>query len=192
MSNTLIIVGAGGHGQAIADLAESTGEYEKIYFVDDCFPERNKALGIDIVGKTDSLFTGELEFDAVFVAIGNNRVRQAIIERIIDAGLSLASLIHPKSWVSDYAEISVGVAVMAGAVVGTNARLKVGALVNANATVDHDCILHKFAHIGAGVQLAGGVEVASSCWMQAGSCAGYFVKTDEGVVYSPGTKLIKE
>ncbi|KGJ94238.1 acetyltransferase [Thalassotalea sp. ND16A] len=192
MTSSLIIVGAGGHGQAVADLAESTGEYEEICFVDDCFPERNKALGKDIVAKTESLFTEELEFNAVFVAIGNNKIRKAIIERIKDSELSLVSLIHPNARLSKYAEVDDGVAVMAGAVVGTNARLKLGALVNANATVDHDCVLHEYAHIGVGVQLAGGVEVASGSWMQAGSCAGYFVKTEEGVVYPPGTTLIKD
>ena len=35
----LIIVGSGGHGQAIADLALSTGNFERVSFVDDSFPQ---------------------------------------------------------------------------------------------------------------------------------------------------------
>lgn len=189
MTKSLVIVGAGGHGQAVADLAELTGNYHEISFVDDSFPALKFAVGKPISGTIETLFSGKLSFNDIFVAIGNNSVRKSIIEKIIESGLSLTSLIHPKAFVSKYATIEGGVAVMAGAIIGTNAKLKVGALVNASATVDHDCILQDYSHIGVGVQLAGGVEVAQASWLQAGSCAGYFVKTEPGEVYPPGTVL---
>lgn len=31
----LIILGAGGHGRVVADIAEQTGKYDKIVFLDD-------------------------------------------------------------------------------------------------------------------------------------------------------------
>ena len=31
----LIILGAGGYGQTVADIAEQSGEYEEIHFLDD-------------------------------------------------------------------------------------------------------------------------------------------------------------
>ena len=80
---------------------------------------------------------------------------------------------------------------MAGAVVGTNAQLTLGSLVNANATVDHDCKLDEFAHIGVGVQLAGGVQVGSCAWLQAGSCVGYSVDVIKNENYDVGTILKK-
>lgn len=43
---------------------------------------------------------------------------------------------------------------MAGATVGTSAMVKTGGLINANVTVDHDCVTHEFSHLGVGVQLA--------------------------------------
>ena len=75
MYKHLIIVGSGGHGQAVADLALFTGDFEKVSFVDDSFPKNMRALGLDIVGNSDSLFSGLIDFDACIVAIGNNRVR---------------------------------------------------------------------------------------------------------------------
>lgn len=189
MKKSLVIVGAGGHGQSVADLAELTGNYHKISFVDDSFPGSKFAIGKTILGTIETLFSGKLSFDEVFVAIGNNSIRKSIIEKTIKSNLSLTSLIHPRACVSRYASVGPGVAVMAGAVIGTNAQLKVGALVNANATIDHDCVLHDYSHVGVGVQLAGGVELASGCWLQAGCCAGYFVKTEPETVYPPGTVL---
>ncbi len=39
MINKLVIVGAGGHGQAVTDMAEMTSNYESIFFVYDIYPE---------------------------------------------------------------------------------------------------------------------------------------------------------
>ena len=40
----LIILGAGGHGQVVADLARQTGRYEEVLFLDD------RAEGSEVVG----------------------------------------------------------------------------------------------------------------------------------------------
>lgn len=192
MYNHLIIVGAGGHGQAVADLALSTGNFEKVSFVDDCYPGKKIALGLPICGKAESLLNNTLKFDSCFVAIGNNIVREKIINQILELELPLVNLVHPKAWVSCFAELAGGVAVMAGAVVGTNTKLALGSLINANATIDHDCVLHEYAHIGVGVQLAGGVHIGPSAWLQAGTCAGYFVNVKPSVIHPPGSVLISK
>lgn len=116
----LIIVGSGGHGQAIADLTLSTGNFERVSFVDDYFPQNTKALNLDVIGNTDFLFSNALQFDSCIVAIGNNTIRRKLIEKISKHDFLLVSLIHPTSWVSDYADVGLGVVVMAGAIVGTD------------------------------------------------------------------------
>ncbi len=189
MYKHLVIVGSGGHGQAVADLALSVGKFDKISFVDDSFPENTTALNLDIIGNCDSLFSATLEFDSCIVAIGNNKVRRKLVEKIIGYSLPLVSLIHPKAFVSDYAETAPGVVVMAGAVVGTNAKLGTGTLINANSTIDHDCFLDEFAHIGVGVNLAGGVKVGKEAWLQAGCSAGYYIEVADGASFQPGTVL---
>jgi sugar O-acyltransferase (sialic acid O-acetyltransferase NeuD family) len=190
MYKHLVIVGAGGHGQAIADLALSISAFQKISFLDDAYPKNSHAVGLSIVGNTDTLFLDEFEFDACIVAIGNNRVRELVIQRILSEKLPLINLIHPKAFVSNFAQLGLGIAIMAGAVIGTNAKLGLGSLVNANATVDHDCILEPFSHLGVGVQLAGGVYIGKSSWLQAGCSAGYFVKIDNNLIIPPGTALV--
>lgn len=190
MYKHLIIIGCGGHGQAVADLALLSGNFEKVSFVDDSFPQNTKALGLGVIGNSDLLFSGSLVFDACFVAIGNNAVRQNLVTKIVEQNLPLISLIHPKAWVSDYASVALGVVIMAGAVVGTNAKLALGSLVNANSTVDHDCVLAEYAHIGVGVSLSGGVKVGRSAWLQAGCSAGYFVEVEANKTHISGTALI--
>jgi acetyltransferase-like isoleucine patch superfamily enzyme len=64
------------------------------------------------------------------------------------------------------------------------------AIVNAGAIVDHDALLHDYAHQGVGVKLAGGVKIGARAWLQAGCCAGYSVVVDDGAVLAPGSVLV--
>ena len=41
----LIILGAGGHGKVVADLAEQTGKYDAVYFLDDVSND-SRVIGI--------------------------------------------------------------------------------------------------------------------------------------------------
>ena len=189
MTDKLVIIGAGGHGQALADLAESLSEWSEIVFVDDCYPSKTEALGFQIVGKVADIFQTSLKRNSFIVAIGHNDVRMELIKEIKLRGLNLVSLIHNKSFVSKYAKIGVGVVVMAGAVISTNVKLADGCLINSNATVDHNCNLEPGAHLGVGVQLAGGVFIGAKAWLQSGVSAGYHTNVKEGDIVSTGTCL---
>ena len=189
MNKKLVIIGAGGHGQSVAELALSLGCYQRISFIDDSFPESVQVLGLDIIGNILSFFNGDVEFDDCFVAIGNNTTRKKIVNDILDRGLCLVNLLHPSASISTFAKLGKGIAVMAGAVVGTNAVLANGVLVNANCTVDHDCTIDEFAHLGVGVSLASGVKINKGSWLQAGCAAGYNVVSESEKIYTPGTVL---
>lgn len=185
----LLIVGAGGHGSAVAEAAVLTMDWPAIQFVDDAYPERKNVGPWPIVADTSVLPELVAEGDSVIIAIGHQPTRKRLFEIVSNAGATLVSIIHPKAWVSSQAQIGAGTAVMAGAIVGTNARVGKGAIINANTTVDHDAVLGDFAHLGVGVQLAGGVVIGESAWLQAGSCAGYRVSVPGNSVVSPGTAL---
>ncbi len=185
----ILIAGAGGHGRAIADTIELAGNFEIAGFLDDFYPEKQKVWSYPVLGSTHDLNDFTRYATALFVAIGNNRVRESVLDRAKAAGFDLPSIVHPSAVVSRRAVTGEGCCIMAGAVVGTEAVLGRGCVVNVNASVDHHCRLEDFAHLGVGVQLAGGVRVGESAWMQAGSSAGYGVEVPAGAVVRPGEGL---
>lgn len=189
IDNTLLILGAGGHGRAVAEAALSSGQWQSVRFLDDRWPGLSELYGIPLVGKPDDVTAHAVSGHAAIAAVGNNALREQWSQLIESAGLPLATVIHPRAFVSDDAEVGRGVAVMAMAMVGVGAILGQGAIVNANATVDHDAVLGVYAHLGVGVQLAGGVKVGARAWLQAGCCAGYHVVVQEGALHAPGTVL---
>jgi len=186
---TLLILGAGGHGKSVAEAALLRGEWESVVFLDDAWPQVTDALGCKIVGRVADIGEVAASCQGAIAAVGNNVVREQWINLIEQSGIELVSVVHPKAWISPAASLGVGSAVMAGAVVGTVSQVGKGAIINANATVDHDVQMGDLSHIGVGVQLAGGVKIGARAWLQAGACCGYNVQVAEGELVLPGTAL---
>lgn len=46
---TLLIIGAGGHGKAVAEAALLSGEWQRIAFADDRWPELRETFGWPVV-----------------------------------------------------------------------------------------------------------------------------------------------
>lgn len=189
MSKTLLILGAGGHGKAVAEAALLGDAWDTVIFIDDVWPHVTEALGCEVVGKVVDIGSLAKRCQGAIAAVGNNSVREQWISLIQQTGLELVSIVHPNASVSPSAQIGAGTAVMAGAVIGTLAEVGQGAIINANATVDHDAVMEELSHIGVGVQLAGGVRIGARAWLQAGSSCGYGVVVDEGMTFGPGTVL---
>ena len=190
MQKTLLILGAGGHGKAVAEAALLSGKWQQVCFADDRWPELQESFGCPVVASSSTLADVAGTVDAAIAAVGNNALREQWLARLQGYGLSLATVVHPAASVSASAKLGAGSAVMALAMVGVDVRIGDGAIVNAHASVDHDAQLGDFAHLGVGVHLAGGVQVGARAWLQAGCCAGYRVVVAEGEVLAPGTVLI--
>jgi sugar O-acyltransferase (sialic acid O-acetyltransferase NeuD family) len=185
----LLIIGAGGHGQSVAEAAELSGQFYVVGFLDDALAVGTLVLGYPVLGSAVDLTGYALVYDQVLVAIGNNALRASLVDRLVQAGLSLATVVHPKAMVSPCAQVGAGTAVMAGAIVGTAALLGQGVIVNCGAVVDHHARVEDFGHLGVGACMAGGSVLGAKAWMQAGSALGYGVTIPAETVLKPGEAL---
>ena len=76
------------------------------------------------------LHTYRATVDQAIVAIGNNTLREQLTQKLVAASFKLAVVIHPRAFVSPSAVVDSGSAVKAGAILGTEARLGLGSIVN--------------------------------------------------------------
>lgn len=189
MTKTLLILGAGGHGKAVAESALLTGQWQRVLFVDDRWPALQKSFGLPVVSDVAGLAGCVEKAQGAIAAVGNNTVREQWCKAIEQAGIELVSVVHPRAYVSSSVVLGAGTAVMALAVIGVDAQVGRAAIINANATLDHDAVLGDFAHLGVGVQIAGGVRVGARAWLQAGCSAGYNVVVPEAENIPAGTAL---
>ena len=182
----LLIVGAGGHGRSVAEAVLAAGKYELAGFVDDAAPALQQVWHLPVFGDTADLARYREHADAAIVAMGNNRLREALQHALYAAGFALATVVHPQAMVSPRAVIGEGGAIMAGAIVGVEAQLGAGVIVNCGAVIDHDGRVDDFGHLGVNAAMAGGSVLGRSAWMQAGSALGYGALVESGRVLGPG------
>lgn len=185
----LLVVGAGGHGRSVAEAAELSGQFEVAGFPDDALPAGKSVLNVAVLGPIVSMGHHRVAADQTIVAIGNNAVREKLMQQLASADFVHATVIHPRAIVSPSAILGEGSAVMAGAIVGTEARLGMGSIVNCGAVVDHHAIVEDFGHLGVNASMAGGTVLGRGAWMQAGAALGYGVTVPAGVTLALGVAV---
>jgi sugar O-acyltransferase (sialic acid O-acetyltransferase NeuD family) len=185
----LIIIGAGGHGRVIADIAQKLGVYDSISFLDD--GDALTSMGLPIVGTTKDIekYVGKADF---FVAIGNSKVRGEFIERLRSMGASVPTLIHPSAVIGDCVEIGIGTAIMAGTVINPCSKLGKGVILNTCSSIDHDCIVGDYCHIAVGVHVAGTVCLGDKVWLGAGATVKNNVNVCADCLIGAGAVVVKD
>lgn len=91
----LIILGAGGYGKTVADIARQSGKYEQIYFLDDGQETSDLILGTCL--EYMKFADGNTE---MYPAFGNNEMRLNWMKKLSDAQIVLPRLIHATAYVS--------------------------------------------------------------------------------------------
>ena len=172
---TLAGGGRGGHGRSVAEAAMLSGQYALAGFVDDGLAVGTPITHTSVVGSTADLSAFASVYDQVILAMGKNTLRESLVMRLFELGFELVTIIHPKAIVSPSAVLGKGCAVMAGAIVGTEAQLGLGVIANCGSVVDHHAKVHDFGHLGVNACMAGGATLGRKAWMQAGSALGYGV-----------------
>ena len=162
----LVIVGAGGHGKVLVSAAQEEGWLVIGVLDDDESLKGQEVLGTKILGSIDLL--ARLDFEAAVIGVGDNRVRQAVAERV---RTNWTPVIHPSAIVHCDAEIGVGTVIYAGAVVQPGSVIGDHVIINTGASVDHDCKIGSFAHVAPGCALAGHVTVGEGSFVGIGSTA---------------------
>jgi len=192
MANGLLIIGAGGHGRVVADAAEASGQWDKIAFVDDKYPDVSSASQWSVIGRISDLESLKSEWNQIVVAIGNNSLRVELLEQCKGTGFSVASVIHPSAVIAKDVSMGEGAVVFANTVVNTGVVLGRGVILNTAATVDHDCMLGEGVHLSPGVHLGGTVEIDSYTWLGVGASVVNNCNIGSGVTVGAGTVIIDD
>ena len=183
--NRLIIVGAGGHGRVIADIALKIG-YENICFLDD--GAIGESMGFAIVGKTadiENFNDGKTDF---VIGIGNNVIRRNIAEKY---DVNWVTLIHPSATIGSRVDFGSGTVVMAGAAVNPCTVIGHHCIINTASVVEHDNVLEDYVHISPGAILSGSVKVGACTWIGAGATVVNNVEICAGSVIGAGAVVVK-
>ena len=168
MEQNLLILGAGIYGLVVKELADSTGQFQKIAFVDD--GAKTAPDGTAVAGTTKELPTLAGGYTHAVVAIGNPEVRRKLTEQITKTtGLQLATLVSSKAYVSPSAKLGAGCIVEPMAVVHAGCLLGSGCLICAGAVINHGACCGDFVQADCNATVCGFAQVPAGSKLAAGS-----------------------
>lgn len=187
MKNNILLIGAGGHGLVLAEIAKLIG-YKKICFLDDKY---DKDYPYDIIGGIIDFLVYKDDYD-FFVSIGSNEIRREITEKVYSNDCKLVNLIHPSAIISDSVELSEGIAIMPNTIVNPNSKIGLGAILNTATSIDHENVIEEFVHISPGCHLAGQVSIGKMSWLGIGCNVINDIRICEKCIIGAGSTITKD
>ena len=184
----LVIIGAGGHGKVVAEIAKKNN-YTIKGFIDDN-PNIKNVGDYKVLGNWSC--KEQYKGCSFFVAIGNNNIRKTKLEVLIDSGYKVTALIDPSAIVSTSVKLGVGSVVMPNSVINVDSCFGKGCIVNTASSIDHDCKIGDYVHICPGVHIAGTVSIQSNTWVGIGTSIINNLNIGENVMLGAGSVVVDD
>lgn len=173
---TLLLLGGGGHCKVVADVARACG-YTIIGGVDVDPSKMHTQIepgGTRVTMSQDDLFAHidaqqalPQGVDALALCVGNNAIRQRIMQRLQPQWLP--RLVHPTAIISQSATLGHATVVLPYVIVNAHASVGAGVILNTRCTIEHDCVVGDAVHVSPSATLCGDVHVGEVSWIGAGS-----------------------
>lgn len=168
-STEVYLYGGGGHARVVLDILRSR-QIPVAAILDDHPDEGLKEIyGVPIYPAAEELELISRERSRWIVAIGDNRIRQQVVERLSEMGFQFTKAIHPSAQIGPGVRICPGTVVMANAVINANTLIGYHSIVNTGATIDHECAIGDYCHIAPGCSLCGTVKVRDGGFLGVGT-----------------------
>lgn len=191
MTGPLLIIGAGGHGHVVGDIAEVCG-WGPIAFLDGDPAADDPRCPWRVIGAPEAVGNYRDAYPNAFVAIGDNARRLEVLDQLAGLGFELPALVHPKATISRHATIAEAGVVMAGVVVNFGASVARGAILNTGCMVDHDCRFGEGVHVSPGAAVAGGVSIGVRSWIGIGASVCQCVAIGSDVMVGAGAAVVSD
>lgn len=195
MTHPLLILGAGGHGRVVADIALAAGH--RIAGFVDARAEAPALPGLALFADREAARRAAPDARWV-VAIGDNAVRARVAAELAaahgatHAETAFATLVHPSATVSPHARLGPGTVVMAGAVINPGTVVGRHAIVNTGACIDHDNRIGDHASFAPRAVSGGNVTVGEGTAVGIGAVVRHGVTIGEWTVIGAGAVVLED
>jgi len=175
---------------AALDQLQAMNEYEIVGILDRC--KKTPILDVPVLGGDEliePLFQAGVKY--CFIAIGTNRLREKLAEKMEKIGFQQVRVISRHAVVSTHANVEDGTLIMPGAIVNAGARIGKGCILNTNCSVDHECILEDYVHIAPGCAISGKTIIGRRSFIGTGARIIDGIVIGSDVMLGAGAVVIK-
>ncbi|HED54853.1 MAG TPA: acetyltransferase [Phycisphaerales bacterium] len=190
-TQSLVLLGGGGHALVVADAADRAGSQIRGVYDDADLPLLVEARpGIPRLGPLGDLGPASLAGEAWIIAVGELGSRRRLVERLGTDGA--AELIHPSAIISASATIEPGTFIGPGAIINAGAHIRAHAIINTGSIIEHGCEIGGNAHIAPGAVLGGDVRVGADTLIGLGSRVLPGVTIGHGCTIGAGAVVVRD
>lgn len=186
----ILVIRNGGHARVVADILRAAPDMEPVGCIAAVDGGRDDLPGVPLLGFDADV--ADIGHDGVVLAVGDNRVREALAAIYAGMGETFASAVHPSAIIAPDAVVEPGCMVCAGVVVNTGARIGAHTILNTGCTVDHDCTVGPFCHLAPGTHLAGTVTLGRGVFVGIGACVVQGRSIGEWATVGAGAAVIRD
>ena len=181
----LWIIGAGGHGCVLAELAHRMGAWNSIAFLDDYREQPALDLGFEITGDSGTLQSRSRSEDSFLIGLGENRRRLELF-RCMRSVCSPTTLVAPEACVAPSCTIESGSVVMPGAILQAGVRIGEGCILNSGCVIEHGVTLGDGVHVAPGASIGGDATIGDCSWIGIGASVVHGVTISNDIVVGAG------
>ena len=187
----LLILGAGGQGKVVLDLALTCEEWDEISFLDGG-KIGEEVLGYPVIGDFREYEVLKGQYTHAIAAVGNNELRLRLTEELQETGYEVPVFIHPSAVVSQFSSIEIGTIIMPQAVVNVSVQVGKACIVNTAVIIEHDCQVGNGVHLSPSATLGGTVSVGDKSWICLGAKVVNNITIGERVTVGAGAVVIND
>ena len=183
----LIIIGAGGHGKVVSELAVASGLYSEVTFLAPCSPSRHFHAGLKISGDLSPVRSIVSAQNSFFIAIGDNHIRRQLFQSLTQECADIDLVRSAHSIVSPTSRIERGTLIMPKVVINADAQIGKNVIINTGAIVEHDCKVGDHSHLAPGSILTGAASIGCLTTIGAGAVVCPGVRVGDNIILGAGT-----
>lgn len=186
----LVVYGAGGMGQEVADLLIASGRNVVGFIDDNPVLIGSSILGLPVLGGPTWLSGKTL---TVVLGIGSPAGRRKVWCSVSQHGVSEPpAIVHPTAYVGLGCRLGVGSVIAAGAVLTADVELGRFVIVNAGATISHNSRLADYSTVAPGAHFAGNTTAESGADIGIGAAVMQGLTIGSWSIVGAGSVVIKD
>ncbi len=187
----LAFYGAGAMGREFKYVADETGQWQEMVFIDD-HAVAESLLGCPIVGFQAFRKRYDPENTRFLITIGEPKFRREAFDRMTEAGYRGARLIHPSAFISPDAELGEGAVIGPDVFAGSLAKIGKNFYAAKGAAIGHDVVVGDHTRIGAGAFIGGHTVIGENVFIRSGAMLKDRIRVGDFSVVAIGSAVFRD
>lgn len=194
-----IIFGSGGFSRSVLSLIRESSSYSVVAIVDINASESLNRVSPELIMEVPVISMMHFQDSyidrenlSIFLAIGDNVIRQKYFNSLVSCGSKFPTLISPSANIDPTAMIGMANLIFGHTTVGPMTKLGDNNIVNTGSIIDHEASIFNHCQLALGSIIAGRVNIKDGCFLGAGSVVLEKLTLFPRVVLGAGAVLTKD